>query len=100
MLAKIIIKREFIPGKDKEILELLTKLRSAAMAQSGYVSGLTLVAPDNPHKTLVISTWQDMASWNNWKENPIRQDLEVMMEMFQVGPTEFEEYIIGSDTAK
>jgi heme-degrading monooxygenase HmoA len=100
MLAKIIIRREFVPGKENEILEGLNKLRSAAMVQSGYVSGLTLFAPDNPQKMLVISTWQNMASWNDWKNNPARQKLETVMELYQVGPTQFEEYVIGGGIAK
>lgn len=99
MLAKIIIRREFLPGKEKEILEFLNKLRTAAMAQPGYVSGLTLVAPDNHQKMLVISTWEDMASWHSWKNKPERKELESVMELYQVGPTEFEEYVIGGGFA-
>lgn len=46
MLAPILIERQFKPGHEKEILALLNQLRSLAMNQSGYISGLTMSAPD------------------------------------------------------
>jgi heme-degrading monooxygenase HmoA len=96
MLAKILIKRQFKSGNEKEILSLLNKLRSIAMNQAGYISGLTMTAPDDPENMMVISTWQTLDSWHLWRENTERQNLEAMLDIYQTRPTEYQEYVVGS----
>lgn len=95
MLAKILIERQFSPGNEKEILSLLNNLRSLAMNQPGYISGLTMTIPDDPGNMMVISTWQTLDSWQAWKENTERINLEAMLEIYQERPTEYREYIVG-----
>jgi heme-degrading monooxygenase HmoA len=95
MVVKTLIRREFKPGKRIEILNLLNDLRSAALQQNGYISGLTLTDPEDSNKTLVIGTWQSLEDWNRWKEHPHRQKLESMLEIYQEGPTTYEAYVIG-----
>jgi len=95
VLVKIFIKRYFKEGKTKEINALLTKFRAGAMNRPGYVSGETLLDPEDPNKVLVIGTWQDMESWINWKESSARKKFEAMLEIYQHGPTEYEAYLLG-----
>jgi heme-degrading monooxygenase HmoA len=95
MLAKILINRHFKPGNEKEILNLLNQLRSIAMQQPGYVSGLTMSAPDDPNNMMVISTWQSLDEWLAWKANTERNNLEAMLDIYQHKPTEFQEYVVG-----
>ena len=95
MVVKILIKREFKPGNRIEILNLLNDLRAAALKQEGYISGLTLTAPENSNKTLVIGTWQSLEEWNRWRDNPERKKLEAMLEIYQQSPTTYEAYTIG-----
>ena len=73
MQAKIIIKRKFIKGKQREIIALLRELRSGALQQPGYISGETLTSGDDPQTLVVIGSWQDMESWINWRENDTRK---------------------------
>jgi len=96
MLAKVLIQRSFKTGHTKEIVALLNDMRSAAMGQSGYLSGLTLMDPDNPNKMLVISTWQTLADWKRWKANDERIRLESMLEIYQDGTTRYEAYVVGT----
>ena len=96
MLAKILIKRQFKPGKTREIVNLLNDLRSVAMKHPGYISGLTLMEPENPNIMLVIGTWQTLEDWQRWKENPERRKLEAMLEIYQDGSTLYEEYVVGT----
>lgn len=96
MIAKILIKRTFQKNVDKQILPILQKMRAAAMSQTGYISGETITNYHDPQRVTVISTWQDMESWQRWKSNPDRAKLESMLEVFQVGPTEFEEFVSGT----
>ena len=95
MQAKILIKREFIKGKKNEIIALLKELRSGALQQPGYVSGETLSSVDQPQTLMVIGTWQDMESWHHWKENDTRKTLEMMLETYQEGSTEYQEFTLG-----
>lgn len=95
MPAKILIKRRFKEGSLKEVAALLNEFRSGAMNQPGYISGETLVKNDEPHILLVIGTWQKMQNWKNWKNNPKRKAFEDMLEIYQEGSTEYEEYYQG-----
>ncbi|MGD9301046.1 MAG: antibiotic biosynthesis monooxygenase [Desulfobacterales bacterium] len=96
MNAKILIKRRFKKGKQKEIAALLRELRSGALNQPGYISGETLTSSDDPQVLMVIGTWRDMDSWNNWKQNNTRQTLEQMLETYQEESTEYQEYTLGA----
>jgi len=70
-------------GKTKEIFSLLKDFRTAALNQ-----------PGSQHM-LVIGTWENMESWHSWKENSKRKEFEAMLEIYQEGPTEYEEYLLG-----
>lgn len=100
MLAKIFIKRQFRTAKTREVIALLTKLRSAAMSQPGYISGETLTNYSDQQDLCVIATWQSMEEWLKWKENPERKNLETKLEIFQSGPTAYEEYFLGTPFQK
>jgi len=95
MHAKILIKRKFLKGKKKEIMALLKQLRSGALQQPGYISGQTLASYDEPQILMVVGTWQDIESWHNWRENETRKALEMMLETYQEGPAEYQEFILG-----
>ena len=96
MNAKILIKRRFKKGKQKEIIALLRELRGGALHQPGYISGETLTSSEDPQVLMVIGTWQDMESWYNWKQNNTRQTLEKMLETYQEESTEYQEYTLGA----
>ena len=96
MNAKILIKRRFKKGKQKEIIALLRELRSGALHQPGYISGETLSSSEDPQVLMVIGTWQDMENWYNWKRNTTRQTLEQMLETYQEGSTEYQEFKLGA----
>ena len=96
MLAKILIRRQFRTGHTREIVALLNDLRAAAMHQPGYISGLTLMEPENPNIMLVIGTWQSLEDWDRWKSNTERARLESMLEIYQQGATRYEAYVVGT----
>jgi heme-degrading monooxygenase HmoA len=45
---------------------------------------------------VVISTWESLDFWRNWRTNKERQKFEAMLEIYQDGPTEYEEYLVGT----
>ncbi len=95
MQAKILIKRTFIKGKKNEIISLLKELRSGALQQPGYISGETLTSTEHPQTLMVISSWQDMESWQQWKANNTRTTIDKMLETYQEEPTEYQEFTLG-----
>ncbi len=95
MVAKILISRRFIKGKKKEIFALLKGFRSEALNQPGYISGETLTEDNDAQHMLVIGTWENIESWHSWKNNNKRKEFEAMLEIYQEGPTEYKEYILG-----
>ena len=70
-------------------------MRAAVMSQPGYISGETLMNYEDPQTFTVISTWQNIDAWHEWKKSTERKQIESMLEVFQVGPTSYEEYIAG-----
>jgi heme-degrading monooxygenase HmoA len=96
MIAKILIKRRFKPGNTPQIVSLLNDIRALAMTQNGYMSGETLMKSQDPDMMVVISTWKDLDSWQHWRNNEGRKKFESMLEIYQVGPTEYEEYLLGT----
>ena len=95
MTAKILIKRRFKKGKPKEIISLLNELRTRAMDQPGYISGMTMVGHNDPQLFLVIGTWRDIEDWLRWKSSGVRHSLEASLEIYQEGETNYEEYVLG-----
>ena len=96
MIAKIIIKRRFRDGHQRQILALMNELRSLAMNQHGYISGETLTTPKASSTLVVIATWQSLEDWHRWREDRNRSKYEAMLEVYQDGPTEYEEYLLGT----
>ena len=96
MVAKILIKRRFKEGYTPQIVALLNDIRSLAMSRPGYQSGETLTKSGFPNDMVVISTWQSLEAWQVWKESRQRNEFEAMLEVYQEGPTEYEEYLLGS----
>lgn len=95
MAVKILIKRKIKDGKINEASKLLIKARYNAMGQPGYISSETLSGCDDPNTVVVISMWQRIENWNQWKNNALRVENETVFEALLDGPTEYETYNLG-----
>ena len=93
MLVKVFIKRRVKENKAMEAFKLLRKIRAKAMNQEGYVSGETMIDPDDPRKIIVISTWEGVDNWNSWKDNDERKAMNASFEELLEGPPEYEKYV-------
>jgi heme-degrading monooxygenase HmoA len=96
MAVKVLIKRHIKEGKSKEVFALLNKTRAIAMNQKGYITGETLMSHYDPHRIIVISTWQTIDNWLAWKDNKERMANEAKLEQYLEFPTEYEEYVFGT----
>ncbi len=95
MLTKVIIKRDIKEGKEKHFFSLLKNLRSAAIQQEGYISGETLICAEKTNRVLVVSKWESLEAWNDWKNDIKRQEIDVRLNELQENSTIYEPYIFG-----
>ena len=95
MAVKIIIKRRVQPDKETDLLPLLNKLRSSAMAESGYISGETMRSAEDPEEYLVISTWKSLNSWKTWESSTQRKEIQKEIDTLLKEETESSVYFYG-----
>lgn len=76
MAIQVIIKRKYKLDHPEELLPLLTKLRTRAKDQPGYISGETLRSIDNPKHYMVFSKWERTEDWMKWFHSKERRDLQ------------------------
>ncbi len=76
MAIRVLIERVVDPEKEIVLQQKLLQLRAKAMQARGYISGETLRAVDNPHRFLVISTWNSLDEWKAWEADPERRALQ------------------------
>jgi len=93
MAVKIIIDRKVKKGKETDFSKLLRELRSKAIPSSGYISGETLRATDDPHNYIVITTWQSVDDWKRWEKNPDRKKIQTRIEKLMARPTKTKIYL-------
>ncbi len=93
MLVKVVIKRDVSQGKEKHFFSLLKNLRASAMHQEGYISGETLICAENTNRVLVISMWESLESWKEWKRDVKRREIDARLGELQDNPTIYEAYV-------
>jgi len=91
-MIKVMIKRRAPADKQKELLDLIMKLRSEASKQTGYISGETLHSSDRPDEFLVISVWDDEYFWKKWIATDERKAIQAEIDKLIGTPTEYEIY--------
>ncbi len=95
MVVKVIIRRDVSEGKEKNFFSLLKNLRLNAIHQDGYISGETLICAENTNRVLIISKWESLEAWNNWKTDIKRVELDARMSELQDNPTIYEPYVFS-----
>jgi heme-degrading monooxygenase HmoA len=95
MAVKVLIKRKIKNNKLSEASKLLIKARYAAMGQQGYISSETLTDCDDPNKVVVISMWQKIENWNQWKNTDLRSEINAEFEALLDESTKYEHYNLG-----
>ena len=77
MAIRVFIKRTCEdPGKEKELLGLVRKLRSLVPQQPGYLSSKYVKKTEHPKDIVAISTWDSSKDWQNWYESDERREIQ------------------------
>ena len=95
MAVKILIKRKFKDGNLRAASRLLINNRKGAMQQPGYISSETMQRLEDPNQITVTSMWQDINSWETWKNSEARVANENEVKNVLAEPTEYEYYSLG-----
>jgi quinol monooxygenase YgiN len=95
MAVKVLIKRKIKNNKMSEASKLLIKARYAAMGQQGYISSETLTDCDDPNNIVVISMWQKIENWNQWKNTALRSEINTEFKALLDESTKYECYNLG-----
>lgn len=92
MAVKVLIKRKVPKGKELDLVKLITRLRSMATRQPGYISGETMRNVQDKDEYLVISTWQSADDWEDWKTNEERKTIQAEIDALLGETTRYEVY--------
>lgn len=95
MIVKVAIRREVKKGFEADFFELLKRLRGNAVNQPGYISGETLLCAEDTNRVMVISKWESLRDWENWKADTERQKIDRSLSQLQVAPTVYEPYVFS-----
>jgi heme-degrading monooxygenase HmoA len=95
MAVKILIKRKFKNGNMHAASRLLINNRNGAMKQPGYISSESWRSLDDTDQVVVVSMWENIESWEKWKNNEERLANEAEFKDYLVGQTAFEFYSLG-----
>jgi heme-degrading monooxygenase HmoA len=98
MSVKIIIERKFNDAPNVEAIRTINNLRINAMRQKGYISGETLVDPQDNRKIVVLSSWSSLEGWEAWLNSPERQQLEAKLVSHLEEPETIRNFLLGSDS--
>ena len=92
MTVKIFIKRKVQKDNVGNLTLLLKKLRGLTLEQPGYISGETLSRIDKKDEYMVISTWRSVEDWNNWVNNPKRNEVQAEIDKLLGQETDYAMY--------
>jgi len=95
MAVKILIKRKFKEGNMRAVSRFLINNRNGAMQQPGYISSETLRNLDDRDQVTVVSMWENIEAWNDWKNSKLRKANEAEFKDYLVGETRYEHYTLG-----
>lgn len=97
MSVKIIIERNFKEPLNRENLLTIEGFRIPAMTKKGYISGETLINCKDPSHALVISSWVDFDSFNEWFGSEDRENLVDLLSPYLEAPEKINFFMLGSD---
>jgi heme-degrading monooxygenase HmoA len=59
-----------------QLAPLIVRLRSQASIQPGYIMDQSFASLDSEGEYLVVSIWNTMDAWNQWKNSEQRQTIQ------------------------
>ena len=95
MTVKVLTSRRIGKGKAENVRPYLRELHSLSLNQPGYISGERFINHNDPEDHLVISSWQSLSDWENFKKNPESAELHNRVNGLLGQETVFRVYLSG-----
>ncbi|MDD2604062.1 MAG: antibiotic biosynthesis monooxygenase [Desulfobacterales bacterium] len=94
MSIDVLIRREFVEGKAKELAPLMVKLRSLAKSRPGYICSASLrcIEPTDEKAYLIRSTWESVEAWKDWFHSEARTAIQQQIDAIAGVSTEYKIY--------
>ena len=98
MSVKNFIDRKFTDAPNLDAIRNINDLRIKAMRQKGYISGETLVDPEDNRRVVGLSSWSSLAGWEARLNSPERQQMEANLAPHLEEPAAIRNFLLGSDS--
>ena len=95
MAIKVMIERTAHPGQERQLLDLMRRIRKQCLDLPGYISGETYRDSENPNTFLVISVWFGLLDWRRWYNSDERRELELEMRPLVTDPEDIRVLVEG-----
>jgi len=89
MTVKVLIEPHVKKGKEEDLIELLSKLRTELISQPGYISGELLQSLEDKSTIFALSTWLSVLDWKSGEGSPKRLEIEPKIEPLLTEPPKF-----------
>ena len=93
-MIKVLLERKVKKANYSKLIDHLIDLRAAALRQTGYVSGETLVKENDLIDVLTISTWISEDHWKAWTTSEKRIELNAVVETLIEGEPKISIYTV------
>jgi quinol monooxygenase YgiN len=74
-MIRVIIERHIKQDCFHDYLELIRRARKQAASNNGFIAGELLQEKSNPHRAVIISSWEDFESWDQWQSSEERTNV-------------------------
>ena len=74
-MIRVIIERHIREGSFHDYLELIRRARKQAASNDGFIAGELLQEKSNPNRAVIISSWENFESWDEWQDSDDRKDV-------------------------
>lgn len=65
-MIRVIIERHIKDGCFHDYLDMIRRARKQATAVEGFIAGELLQEKSNNNKAVIISSWENIESWDSW----------------------------------
>ena len=78
-MIRVIIERHIKEGCFHDYLDMIRRARKQATAVEGFIAGELLQEKSNPDRAVIISSWENIESWDKWQSSPERAEVLTSM---------------------
>lgn len=74
-MIRVIIERHIKEDSFHDYLDLIRRARKQASTNDGFIAGELLQEKSNPNHAVIISSWENFESWDEWQKSDNRHQV-------------------------